>query len=270
MPKRKLRKFGELREMDFVLEYPYPVLEREGFPLKGQWSPDFFSNEHPLTIELGCGGGEYTVALAQRNKGTNFIGIDRKGARIWSGAKQVIASKLTNVAFLRTDINLITSFFAEEEVHDIWITFPDPMMQKRRRRLISSYYLSKYAQFLAHDGIIRLKTDSPFLYQYTLDLLRVNAITPLYYTNNLYNSRDEIMQAAIPEVRTKYEKQWIARGMDIKFIAFKLNGKTTFVEPETEPPHDNYHSLCLGSQAYQQIIAEREGKIFPQRIEEKE
>lgn len=255
MPKQKLRKFGELKQMSFVLEYPYPKLVESGFPYKGSWAQQFFGGKKNITLELGCGGGEYTVALAERDSHTAYIGVDRKGARIWSGAKDVIQKGLTNVAFLRTDINLITSFFGTEEVDNLWITFPDPMMKKTRRRLLSSFYLEKYAQFLTPGGKIHLKTDSPFLYQYTLDLLRANAIDPICATEDLYGSTEELQKMAIPEVKTRYEKQWLARHMAIKFVVFSLpSGRRSFQEPENEPPIDNYRSLCVGSQKFQEIV----------------
>lgn len=258
MPKQKLRRFGEIKEMDFVLEYPYSVLEREDFPYKGKWREDFFQTPHPLVLELGCGGGEYTVALAEREPMASFVGVDRKGDRIWRGAKEVQEKRLRNVAFLRTDINIIDRFFEKEEVDALWITFPDPMMKKSRRRLISSYYFEKYRRFLKQEAMIRLKTDSPFLYQYTLDLLEVNSISPRYATNNLYNSPQEIQEAAIPDVRTRYEQQWLERGMSIKFIAFSLPlSEVSFKEPPNEPPRDDYRSLCRGSQKYQEEIAKK-------------
>lgn len=256
MPKQKLRRFGELKEMDFVLEYPYSILQGEGFPYKGLWGEAFFGSEHPLILELGCGGGEYTVALAERYPEANFIGIDKKGDRIWRGAKEVLTKELQNVAFLRTDIDLIAHFFAPCEVDALWITFPDPMMKKRRRRLISSYYFEKYRLFLKENAVIRLKTDSPFLYQYTLDLLRVNGIVPHYATDDLYHSSKAVQEDAIPEVKTRYEEQWLERGMTIKFVAFSLpNSGVPFKEPPKEPPRDSYRSLCRGSQKYQKEVA---------------
>lgn len=261
MPKQKLRKFAELKEMDFVFQYPYAVLEREPFPYKGAWGEQVFETNQPITIELGCGGGEYTVALAETTPSGNFIGIDRKGARMWLGGKRTIEKGLKNVAFLRTDIDLINRFFAPEEVSNIWITFPDPMMQRTRRRLISSVYLEKYRQLLAPESVISLKTDSPFLYHYTLDLLGVNGIEPIAAREDLYASCEEALRATLPNVRTRYEEQWISRGMSIKFVAFTLPaGKSPFVEPPQEPPRDNYRSLCVGSALLKDLRKDTEPK----------
>lgn len=261
MAKNKLRRFRELREIDFVLEYPYTKLQQEGFPFRGLWGKTFFRNDHPITLELGCGGGEYTIALAERMPKRSFIGVDRKGARIWQGATEALEKELQNVAFLRTDINLISSFFAPNEVNELWITFPDPMMHKRRRRLVSSFYFEKYRQILSPDGVIRLKTDSPFLYQYTLALLETNGISPLVETSDLYASSPEVLNLAIPDIQTRYEQQWLERGMTIKFVAFQLpRGTERFLEPLCEPPRDDYKSYSRGSQLYLESVRAAEQK----------
>lgn len=256
MPKQKLRRFREIKTMDFVLEYPYSVLQSEVFPYKGSWNGRFFKQEAPLTLELGCGGGEYTVALAEQNPRENYVGVDKKGDRLWHGATAVRNKNLQNVAFLRTDIDLINRFFDREEVEAIWITFPDPMMKHRRRRLISSVYFEKYRQLLKPGGIIRLKTDSPFLYQYTLDLLAINNISPLCATEDLYGSSVDWQDLATRDIKTRYEMQWLDRGKTIKFVAFSLPLEDiSFKEPLKEPPYDDYRSLSRGSLIYQ---AERE------------
>lgn len=262
MPKRKLKKFADLKLMPFVLEYPYDRLEREAFPFRGLWQSDFFRSPSPLTIELGCGGGEYTVDMAAHNPHGSYIGIDRKGARMWTGAQSTLKSGLSNVAFLRTDIDLINRFFAPREVAEIWITFPDPMMKKWRRRLVSSVYLAKYAQILSPDAVIHLKTDSPFLYQYTLSLLQVNGIRPLVETDDLYSDQAASLRASLPDVQTRYEKQWIARGLSIKYISFTLPaGQMTFCEPPEEPPHDDYRAFVEGSPLLEEAIAQAKKKL---------
>lgn len=258
MAKQKLRKFAEIGELSFVLQYPYHVLQQKGFPYKGGWAKHLFHNENPLTLELGCGGGEYTVDLARRFANRNYIGIDRKGARMWTGAMKVADEKLSNVYFLRTDIDLINHFFAPNEVDEIWITFPDPMMKKSRRRLLSSVYFEKYRQMLAPSGVIHLKTDSPFLFQYTLWLLEANHIEPLCYTDDLYGEKSAELLQSLPNVRTRYEEQWITRGKSIKYLRFMLPlHADAFVEPDEEPPFDDYHSLMPGSEKLKKELESR-------------
>lgn len=243
MGKGKLAKFAYIDTLPFVLQYPWSRLQEEGFPYQGKWGTDFFHNEHPITVELGCGGGEYTVALAQEFPNGNYIGVDRKGARIWAGAKQVVEGALQNVAFLRTDIAMIDSFFAAKEVSTLWITFPDPMMKRTRGRLISSYYLERYRHILSPEGKIFLKTDSNFLYEYTLLLLEANHIAPEAATNDLYHPTEPLREK-VPYASTRYEAQWLARGKKIKYIAFSLqDAPEQFIEPDHEPPHDDYKSI---------------------------
>ena len=167
MGKNKLRKFKDMETIDFVFQYPFAVLKEQGFPLKGNWHKDFFNNDNPIVLELGCGKGEYAVGLARKFPDKNFIGIDIKGARMWTGASQARNEGLKNVAFLRTNIELLPNFFAAGEVAEIWITFPDPQMKKVRKRLTGTRFLDLYREVLKDNGIVHLKTDSPFLYTYT-------------------------------------------------------------------------------------------------------
>ncbi|MDE6636695.1 MAG: tRNA (guanosine(46)-N7)-methyltransferase TrmB, partial [Muribaculaceae bacterium] len=167
MGKNKLQKFSDMEKFGCVLQYPRHILINEGFPFKGKWNSEFFSRPNPITLELGCGKGEYTVGLAESNPDCNYIGVDIKGARMWKGAKSVEEKGMDNAAFLRTEIELISEFFSPDEVDEIWITFPDPQMQKARKRLTSSRFLSNYRKFLRPGGVVNLKTDSPFLYEYT-------------------------------------------------------------------------------------------------------
>ena len=222
MGKNKLKKFGEMEQMECVFQYPYGVLSREGFPLKGRWNSDYFHNDVPIVLELGCGKGEYTVGLARRFPHKNFIGIDIKGARMWTGAKAATLEGLGNVAFVRTNIELLSHFFAPGEVSEIWITFPDPQMKKVRKRL---------------------KTDSPFLYTYTRLLTELNGIVPEVNTDDLYHSglADDILQ-----IRTYYEQQWLARGLTIKYLAFPLAHAGELQEPTDEIPPDTYRSFSRG------------------------
>lgn len=247
MAKNKLAKFADLELNSRVLQYPYARLVSEGFPYCGAWV-SFFGNDHPLVLELGCGRGEYTIALARSSEEQNFIGIDRKGARMWSGATEAEQTKLLNAAFLRTDINLITSFFAEGEVDQIWITFPDPQMKRTRQRLLSTFYLERYRRILRSGGIIHLKTDSDFLYLYTKALLAKNRLAPLHDIADLY-AQPALSGSVVPDVQTAYERQWIARGKAIKYLAFQLpdlSSDLVLEEPDEEPPHDDYRSFPRG------------------------
>lgn len=240
MGKNKLQKFAEMETYSNVFQYPFARLQAEGgFYGKGKWH-DFFGNCNPIVLELGCGKGEYTVGLAKLFPDKNFIGIDIKGARMWTGAKESNIEGLKNVAFLRTDIELITEFFATDEVAEIWITFPDPQMKKVRKRLTSTRFMALYQQILKPKGIVHLKTDSPFLYAYTSLMAKYNGYKTIISTDNLYASGfdDEILK-----IRTYYESQWIERGMNIKYIKFELEHRDEFTEPQEDIPEDDYRSF---------------------------
>jgi tRNA (guanine-N7-)-methyltransferase len=237
--KNKLAKFSEMERFENVIQVPYKILQQEDFYLKGNWASDFFNNENPVILELGCGKGEYTVELAEKNPNKNFIGVDIKGSRMYVGAKLALAKNLKNVAFLRTNIEIINRFFGEEEVAEIWLTFPDPQMKKTRKRLTSTSFLNLYKQFLKTDGIVHLKTDSNFQFTYTSALVHLNEFEILAETYNLYES--EILNETL-QIKTFYEKQWLSRGINIKYIAFKLNNKE-FAEPEIEIEKDEYRSF---------------------------
>ena len=165
MGKNKLRKFAEMENLSMVFQYPYGVLRDKGFAMRGHWHEEFFGNGNPITVELGCGKGEYAVGLARRFPERNFIGIDIKGARMWTGAKSAAAEGLRNVAFVRTSIELLEHFFAPGEVAEIWITFPDPQMKKATKRLTGTRMVELYRRVLAPGAMVHLKTDSPFLYR---------------------------------------------------------------------------------------------------------
>lgn len=238
-----MKKFGEMETFSNVFQYPYSVLMQQGFPLKGKWHSDFFGNGNPVVLELGCGKGEYTVGLAKRFPDRNFIGVDIKGARMWTGAKQAVADNMPNVAFVRTNIELIASFFAPGEVSEIWITFPDPQMKKTNKRLTSVRFLNLYRRILEPGGIINLKTDSPFLYTYTRELVRLNGLPVEVDTDDLYASgkADDIL-----EIRTFYEQQWLARGLTIKYLRWRLDAGTELREPDIEIEFDTYRSFSRG------------------------
>ena len=233
-----------METFEHVVQVPYKVLKNNDFSLKGKWACEFFKNNNPIILELGCGKGEYTVQLAERNPGFNYIGVDIKGARLFTGAKQAIQKNLKNVAFLRTNIEIITQFFAEDEITEIWLTFPDPQMKKTRKRLTSTTFLNKYKHFLNKDGIIHLKTDSNFQYTYTHALVHLNKFEVLAETDNLYES--EILTKTL-QIRTFYEKQWLSRGITIKYISFKLSDKE-FLEPDVDIEKDEYRSFGRSAQ----------------------
>ncbi|MCD8388502.1 MAG: tRNA (guanosine(46)-N7)-methyltransferase TrmB [Bacteroidales bacterium] len=238
MGKNKLKKFAEMEQMECVLQYPYWTLRDQGFPYRGRWA-EYFGNDNPIVLELGCGKGEYTVGLARLDPDKNYIGVDIKGARMYTGAKQATAEGLKNVAFLRTSIELLPYFFAPGEVSELWITFPDPQMQKVNKRLTGPRMLNTYRQSVRDGGIINLKTDSPFLYTYTRELLRASGIEPKADTDNLYAS--EIVKT-LPDIRTHYEAQWLSRGKTIKYLAFPLPAEGEIVDPQVEIPFDDYRS----------------------------
>ncbi len=239
MGKNKLRKFAEMETFKCVFQYPFAVLQKDGFPLRGKWNECYFGNDNPIVLELGCGKGEYAVGLGKRFPGKNYIGVDIKGARMWTGAKQVEEEGLGNVAFLRTSIELIEHFFSPGEVSEIWITFPDPQMKNANKRLTSTRFLTNYRKIMKDGGLIHLKTDSPFLYTYTSELVKENRLEAEVNTDDLYSSgqADEIM-----EIKTYYERQWLDRGKTIKYIRFRLPGTGDLKEPEIEIEKDDYRS----------------------------
>jgi len=177
-----------METFDHVIQASFDEVFQKDYKLKGNWNKDFFKNQNPLVLELGCGKGEYTVGLAKLNTGANYIGIDIKGARMWRGARIAKDDNMQNVAFVRTRIDLINSFFAPEEVSEIWITFPDPQPKKSHKRLTSSRFLGYYQKFVKNDGIINLKTDSAELYAYTKEVIAINKLEVLADTDNLYQS----------------------------------------------------------------------------------
>ena len=239
MGKGKLKKFADMAAYPNVVEHPYSVIDDVEFPLKGNWNRDFFKNGNPIVLELGCGRGEYTVALAKQYPDKNFIGVDIKGARMWTGATEAIEAGLTNVGFLRTNIEIIDRLFAEGEVSEIWLTFPDPQMKKYTKRLTSSLFLQRYSKILAPDAVIHLKTDSNFMFTYTKYVTEVNALPVKECISDVYAQE---CVSDILSIRTYYESQWLERGITIKYISFMLAGKDAFVEPDVEIELDEYRS----------------------------
>ena len=240
MGKNKLKKFADMDTFRCALQYPREVLLSEGFPYYGKWNGGFFSHEGPLTLELGCGKGEYTVALAKANPDRNYVGVDIKGARMWSGARTVEEEQIPNAAFLRAEIENIDKFFAPGEVDEIWITFPDPQMQKTRKRLTSTRFLEMYGHFLKPGGVINLKTDSPFLYEYTKRLAELNGFEILTITDDLYGSG---MADPVSSIKTYYESQWLSRGKKIKLISMRPGSLKDLKEPVADDiERDDYRA----------------------------
>ena len=224
-----------------VLQYPREELLRLGFPHAGKWNGDVFANAAPIVLELGCGRGEYTVGLAKSEPQRNFIGLDIKGARMWTGARQVEEEQISNATFLRCEIENIGHFFAPGEVDELWITFPDPQMQKVRKRLTSTRFLNLYRTILRPDGIVNLKTDSPFLYEYTRRLVGINGLEVLACTDNLYESG---LVDPVTSIKTYYEQQWLSRGKQIKLISFRLPAGGDLQEPQADDiPRDDYRAI---------------------------
>jgi tRNA (guanine-N7-)-methyltransferase len=239
MSKGKLAKFADMAEYPHVFEYPFSVMEDVPFEMKGHWHRDFFKNDNPIVLELGCGRGEYTVGLGRLFPDKNFIGVDIKGARMWSGATESLQAGMTNVAFLRTNIEIIDRFFAPDEVSEIWLTFSDPQMKKATKRLTSTYFMNRYRRFLVDSGIIHLKTDSNFMFTYTKYMVEYNLLPVEFCTDDLYHSGlvDDILS-----IRTYYEQQWLDRGLNIKYLKFHLPQEGTLEEPDVEIELDDYRS----------------------------
>lgn len=241
MGKGKLAKFADMAANPLVIECPFAVMQQGDFPLRGKWHTDFFHNDNPIVLELGCGRGEYTVGLGRLYPDKNFIGVDIKGARMWTGAQNALQSEMKNVAFLRTHIEFIQQFFAPGEVSEIWLTFSDPQMKKATKRLSSTYFLQRYRQFMQEGGLIHLKTDSNFLFTYTEEMLKVNHIQAEVCTRELYKEEGaDTFEAR--SYQTYYESMWRARGIDIKYLRFHLPLEGEFVEPDVEIPLDEYRS----------------------------
>lgn len=223
--KNKLKRFNENETFANVIQPSREELTGTEFKLKGKWGAEFFKNDHPIVLELGCGKGEYSVNLAQKYPHKNFIGVDIKGARFWRGAKTALEEKLENVGFLRTQIELINHCFAENEVDEIWITFPDPQIKYKRtkHRLTNTSFLEKYDTILQPAGVIHLKTDSEFMHGYTLGLLHGLGATIEYAHHDVYGS--EGAPEEVTSIQTFYESGYLEVGKKITYVRFKLASK---------------------------------------------
>ena len=224
MGKNKLQRWAEMEDFPNVIQPQLKEILKKDHTLKGKWENSHFKNNNPLVLELGCGRGEYTLGLAKMYPNINFIGIDIKGARLWRGAKNALNENLSNVAFLRTRIEFIKSFFEPGEVDEIWLTFPDPQLKRRRKnkRLTNASFLNSYLEFLKPGGIIHLKTDSHELFEYTVELLEYNKVEILEAMDNLYSGeyKDDILS-----IKTYYEQKFLEQGINITYLKFQLAKK---------------------------------------------
>ncbi len=225
---------------EHVVQVPFKELQSGDFQFRGKWSSDFFRNDNPIVLELGCGKGEYTVKLAQHYPEMNFIGVDIKGSRMWKGATHAKEIDLKNVGFLRANIENIGLIFGPEEVAEIWLTFPDPQMKKTRKRLTATNFIANYRQIMVPNGIIHLKSDSNFMYRYTEAMVAENQFEVIRQTDDLYHSDllDELLS-----IQTFYEKQWLDRGLTIKYLSFTLSHSEPLREPDVEIEKDPYRSF---------------------------
>ena len=225
MGKDKLKRFSQILTFDNVIQ-PKINFYSKDYDLKGNWST-VFNNKNPIVLELGCGAGEYTVALAKDYPNKNFIGIDIKGARIWKGAKFALEEGLNNVRFLRTKVDFVTKFFGVDEVNEIWLTFSDPQPKKPKKRLTSNLFIDRYLKFLKPNGIVHLKTDSDLLYDFTLEEIKSNRFKLLKNITNVYKDSyvDSQNLKKVLFVKTFYEKKWIELGKTIKYLGFKIHPK---------------------------------------------
>jgi tRNA (guanine-N7-)-methyltransferase len=228
--KNKQARWAEMKGFDHVIEPSIDEILNHDFRLKGKWHSEWFRNNNPIVLELGCGKGEYTVGMAGSYPEKNFIGIDIKGARMWKGAREAHLRQIPNASFLRTRIEFIRSFFAPREVDEIWLTFPDPQPKKKRekKRLSGPAFLNLYRSFIKNNGIIHLKTDSRELYDYTLSVITANGLEILNSVTDLYN---ELPGDLLLSIKTFYEEMFLKQGIPITYLAFRLPDEKEIVNP---------------------------------------
>ncbi|MBZ9628307.1 tRNA (guanosine(46)-N7)-methyltransferase TrmB [Psychroflexus sp. CAK57W] len=220
--KNKLKRFKENEVFENVVQPTRSEIVDDTYAYKGKWKQEFFKNDNPLVLELGCGKGEYTVGLAKRNPNCNFLGIDIKGARFWRGAKTALEEGMDNVGFLRTQIELVDQVFAEGEVDELWITFPDPQIKWKRtkHRMTNPDFLDKYKKILSKDGIIHLKTDSEFMHGYTLGILEGLGHDIMYAHHDIYVNHEAPEE--VVGIQTFYEQQYLDKKKSITYLKFRL------------------------------------------------
>lgn len=229
MGKNKLSRFAENDTFENVIQPSFEELIKNGFALRGAWNAGFFKRDAPLVLELGCGGGEYTVGLARLNPERNYLGVDIKGARLWRGARTAKEDGLKNVGFLRTHVDHLLRCFAPQEVDEIWLTFSDPQIGKARKRLTSPLFLARYKEILRPGGVVHLKTDSPLLYEYTLEQIAENELPIHERSGNVYTDlvhRVSPLEQEVLNIRTYYEQLWLDEGRTIHYVRFGAHGTT--------------------------------------------
>ena len=245
----KLRKFAENETFSCLLQPSAQELLADGYfhlrdhAVKGHWN-ERFGNSNPIVLELGCGKGEYTIALAERDPERNYIGVDIKGARLWKGAKYATEHALPNVAFLRTRVEFITAFFAPGEVSEVWLTFSDPQYRSENSRLCSPLFLERYRSFLKPGGIVHLKTDSRFLHEYARAVCAANKLQVLACTTDLYGTADaessvSAIQPVVKEVQTFYEQLFLQQGYPITYLSFVIDHEGPYVSPSDPEQFDS-------------------------------
>ena len=220
-----------MKGFDHVIEPPFEEVFRKDYSLKGRWHSDWFRNSNPIVLELGCGKGEYTVGMAEKYPEKNFIGIDIKGARMWRGARESLQRNLANAAFVRTRIEFTGSFFSAGEVDEIWLTFPDPQLKKKRekKRLSGPLFLNLYRQYLKDGGIVHLKTDSRALYDYSLSVVEANSLPVVSSLTDLYSG---LTGDPLLSIHTFYEEKFLSQGTPITYLAFRLPHEKEIISPE--------------------------------------
>lgn len=242
MGKGKLQKFAEMKTFPNVFQFPFSAIGDAPFAMAGHWREQCFHNDHPIVLELGCGKGEYAVGLAKANPRDSYIGVDIKGARMWTGATEALRQGIANVAFLRSEIENLPRLFAPGEVETIWLTFSDPQMKRAQKRMTSTYFLERYRRVMKDGGVVNVKTDSNFLFTYTKYVVEVNHLPLLHCCGDVYAAPAGALPPEVSGLQTYYESQWRGRGIPIKFISFTLPHSGVLREPGVEIPLDTYRS----------------------------